>query len=102
MERERGPIPGIITPQKYGTYARISSALWQDTPSRDWLLHRMTKNMHDGLAKHGLRPFGPVIYRYRVMSPDEVYYDPDIMYVFMWQRGVPVVPVHPTEWDTCL
>lgn len=90
----------FVVPQKYALRATITREMWEDAQARDWALHGMVKRLHVGLCNAGLRPFGPVRYRYHVPRPEEFIYDPSVLYVLMWQRGVSVVPVHPTEWDT--
>lgn len=82
----------------------MSLELFDDPQARDWFIHDACKKVRVALVNAGYQPWGRPKLHWLNPHGDYAdvwyhYYDGQIRGHITW-RGVPVVPIQPTEWDT--
>jgi hypothetical protein len=95
----------VLPGDRYYIYITIYRDMWDDAEARDWAIHTACNKARLALVSDGLTPWGRP--RLRWLPPQYepfgyACFDPDSLRGVITWRGVPVVPVLPTEWDTCL
>jgi len=94
----------MLPGDRYYIKFTVSRELFEDKPALDWMIYSVCQKARVALVNAGLQPWGYPKWRWLDPQQDcnRYFYacDPDSLRGYLTFRGVPVVPVQPTEWDT--